>query len=176
MFILKTKRLVLRNLVPKDWKLFYELMEEPETKYYMDDYLEAATEECARRWVGERISYNNEIPRHSYNLAIEFKGEPIGWIGIGEAESEEKKDLDFGYALKKSYWGKGFMTEALRALLKYCFKTMEIEKITGECETRNLASRKVMEKAGMTLEKRFSVKDKKTGQKKEKFRFFIERS
>jgi RimJ/RimL family protein N-acetyltransferase len=176
MFTIKTNRLVLRDLIPEDWKLFLELMKEPETGYYMDDYLKAETEEEAKNWVKERISYNSESPRHSYNLAIELKGEPIGWIGIGEAESKEKKDLDFGYALKRSFWGQGLATEALQAVLKYCFGTMKIKRITGECETRNLASRRVMEKSGMTLEKTFTIRDKKTGQEKEKFRFFIRRS
>lgn len=173
MFSINTKRLILRDLVLEDWEIIYDLMQEPETRYYMEGYLRGETEEEAKGWVNEMIGYNSEIPRHSYNLAIQCNEETIGWIGIGEASSEEKKDLDFGYALKKDFWGQGLMTEALQALIKFCFETMPIKRITGDCETKNLASRRVMEKVGMTLEKRFFGKDGKTGEEKEKFRFYI---
>lgn len=170
MFSIKSKRLILRDLMAQDWELFYNLMKEPETKYYMEGYLKSETEEDAKTWVKERMDYNSEIPRHSYNLAIECNCKAVGWIGIGEAESIDKKDLNFGYALKKSWWGQGFATEALQTLLKYCFEILPIKRITGECEMKNLASQKVMQKSGMTLEKIFVENDKET------LRFIIERN
>ncbi len=175
MFSINTVRLKLRNLVPSDWKLFYDLMQDGDTNYYMGDFIQADTEIEAKAWVHERINYNNENPRHSYNLAIEYEGKTVGWIGIGEAEEEEKKDLDFGYALLRDYWGKGIMAEALKAVIELCFKTMPIHRITGECETRNIASRKVMERAGMILEKKLTIKDEKTGVIRDKFRLYIQR-
>jgi [ribosomal protein S5]-alanine N-acetyltransferase len=174
MFSIKTKRLILRDLKPSDWRLFCDLMKDPQTSYYMGDYLKSGIEE-AKAWVKERTKYNSENPRHSYNLVIELNQEPVGWIGIGEAEKEEKKDLDFGYALMKHYWGQGIMTEALQALLNFCFQNIGIKRITGDCEASNFASRKVMEKSGMTLLKKFIEKDEKTGLNKEKCRYFIEK-
>lgn len=107
MFSLTTDRLLLRDLMPSDWRVFTELMRDVDTCSYMGDHIQAETDEQAQEWVEERIAYNNEQPRHSYNLAIELEGLPIGWIGIGEAEEAEKKDLDFGYALLREHWGNG---------------------------------------------------------------------
>jgi [ribosomal protein S5]-alanine N-acetyltransferase len=175
MFSIPTNRLKLRDVILSDWELFYTLMKDSDTNYYMGDYIQADTEAKAKSWVDERIKYNNEIPRHSYNLAIEYEGKTVGWIGIGEADEEEKKDLDFGYALKREYWGKGIMTEALRLVLDLCFQTMPINRITGECETQNVASRIVMKNAGMIFDKHIRIKDVKTGKIREKVRLYIHR-
>ncbi len=175
MFCIKSGRLTLRDLVLDDWKLFYDLMQEPETRRYMGDYLKAETEDEAKKWVTQTMAFNNETPRHSYNLAIEFNDEAIGWIGIGEAQSEEKKDLDFGYALKKTFWGNGFMTEALQSVIKYCFDSLPIQRITGECESSNIASQKVMQKSGMNRIKTYVFKDEESGQEKEKIIFHIDK-
>lgn len=173
MFSLSTPRLTLRDLINEDWKLFVDMMSEPVTISYMKGHLPEPTESEAKQWVAQRIGYNSKNPRQSYNLAIEFENTPIGWIGIGEAETEELKDWDFGYALKKDYWGKGFATEALRSLISFCYKYHPLTRITGECYTRNIASRRVMEKAGLTLIKEFTTTDKTTGHVKEQFRYHI---
>ena len=94
MFTIKTKRLLLRDLIPEDQTLFLELMKDPNTRYYMGDFIKADIKTEAKAWVKEKMEYNSETPRHSYNLAIKFHGETIGWTGIGEAEEEEKKDLE----------------------------------------------------------------------------------
>ena len=175
MFTIKTERLLLRDLVTEDWKLFLDLMKDEDTRYYMGDYIKADTEEQAKSWIEEKIRYNSESPRHSFNLAIELKGNPIGWIGIGEVDSQDKGDLDFGYALLRDFWRQGLMTESLKAVIDYCFKSLPIHRITGECEEVNLASMKVMEKAGMTLQKRYLAEDKTSGKLKEKLRFYIDK-
>jgi RimJ/RimL family protein N-acetyltransferase len=57
--------------------------------------------------------------------------------------------LDFGYALLPVYWGKGYATEALSAIIHFAFEKLNVEQIYGECDFNNPALARVMEKAGL---------------------------
>lgn len=72
---------------------------------------------------------------------------------IGTPDDPKSADMDFGFAIKKKYWGNGFATEALKYLLEYCFTTLKIQKIVGECDEDNYSSENVMKKVGMKFEK-----------------------
>jgi ribosomal-protein-alanine N-acetyltransferase len=74
-------------------------------------------------------------------------------IGMIELRLEEFK-ADIGYVLARNYWGRGYMTEALRALIAWCFEQPWIYRVWAVCDTENLASARVMEKAGLQREGR----------------------
>jgi len=61
---------------------------------------------------------------------------------------------DIGYELNPKYWGRGYATEAARAMLAFGFDTLGLHRVWAECVAGNLASRRVLEKLGMTLEGR----------------------
>lgn len=84
-------------------------------------------------------------------LAIILKdtGEFIGWCGLDHLDQTEVAPALF-YLMKAGYWGKGLATEAAGALLKYAFTQMEVASIRGGAAPENLASKRVMEKIGMT--------------------------
>ncbi len=52
----------------------------------------------------------------------------------------------------RPYWGRGYCTEAARALLGYAFHTLELNKVESECLTRNPASARVLQKIGLSSE------------------------
>lgn len=60
--------------------------------------------------------------------------------------------LDVGYLLLEKYWGKGFMTEVIAAFIQEAFKLEGIQRVGAVCDTQNIASKRVMEKAGMSYE------------------------
>lgn len=67
---------------------------------------------------------------------------------------------ELGYVLARAYWGRGYMTEVLKALVQWGLKQPEIHRIWAVCDLENPASARVMEKAGMTREgvlRRWSV-------------------
>jgi ribosomal-protein-alanine N-acetyltransferase len=66
---------------------------------------------------------------------------------------ENTTEVQIGYLLKKSYWGKGLATEAASAALKYGFEIAHLEKVVAVAKPDNIASRRVMEKLGMNYEK-----------------------
>lgn len=69
---------------------------------------------------------------------------------IGCIELRVKEDLvDFGYVLRRDQWGKGYMTQALQAVLQEAFEHLGIEKVCGAHECGNDASGAVMRKCGL---------------------------
>jgi RimJ/RimL family protein N-acetyltransferase len=64
------------------------------------------------------------------------------------------KDAVIGYCFNKTYWGKGYATEAVRALLEFGFNRLTLHRISANCDPSNVASNRVLMKAGMKLEGR----------------------
>ena len=117
-------------------------------------YIRSETEAETYPWILGTVVHNARISRLSYNLVIVrlVPDQVMGWIGIGRSSKPTWGDLDFGYALLPDFWGKGYMSEALEALLGYAFEYLGAQRIFGECESTNGASARVMEKVGLRLE------------------------
>jgi len=85
-------------------------------------------------------------------FAIVSEGRLSGSIGIVTKEDIYRKNVEIGYFIAESYWGKGLATKALKAATSYAFTTFEIIRAYAEPFADNSASRRVLEKAGYTLE------------------------
>ncbi len=72
-------------------------------------------------------------------------------IGSFAARYEDHK-IDIGYLLIKSHWGKGYMTEVIESFINEVFKDKDVQRIWAVCDAENIASKRVMEKAGMKYE------------------------
>ena len=64
----------------------------------------------------------------------------------------EHDRASFGYVLNRSYWGNGYMTEALSSVLRLCFEKLELNRVEADHYAGNEGSGKVMQKTGMKLE------------------------
>jgi RimJ/RimL family protein N-acetyltransferase len=146
----ETVRLVIRDLIPEDCSQIHSVFGDKLTNNYTNFF--KASEEETRAWLEETIKHNEANPRFAHSSAIVLRatGEVIGWIGFGHSSRKEIGDRDFGYALRRGLWNHGYMTEALTAVLRFCFVELEVNSVFGECQPENPASARVMEKAGMT--------------------------
>ena len=72
--------------------------------------------------------------------------------GVGLNVNQEHENGEIGYWIGKPYWGKGYCTEAARAVVKYGFEAMGLNRIHATHMTRNPASGRVMQKIGMKHE------------------------
>ena len=61
-----------------------------------------------------------------------------------------------GYAMSESYWGKGLMTEAAQAVLRFAFGPMALDLVSAYCYPHNLRSKRVLEKCGFAYEGRLA--------------------
>ena len=76
----------------------------------------------------------------------------IGSCGF-VSQAPERKAAEIGYWLGKPHWGKGYAVEAARALVRYGFEQMGLERVEAKCSLENYASQRVIEKLGMKYER-----------------------
>ncbi|MBB3020432.1 RimJ/RimL family protein N-acetyltransferase [Microvirga lupini] len=99
------------------------------------------------------MSRRSNADGQGLQLAITPKGKPnslIGMVGIGPSAETGKPDL--GYWLGTPYWGKGYVTEAVRALIDAFFAYGEEDEITACARVINPGSRRVLEKCGFAYQ------------------------
>jgi RimJ/RimL family protein N-acetyltransferase len=97
-------------------------------------------------------------------FAIEVNGQCVGSIGIHPQNDIMRRNAELGYWLGKPYWGRGIATEAIRQMVGYGFDNFDIDRIFARPFGTNIASQKVLEKAGFTLEARFEKTILKNGE------------
>ena len=135
---IKTNRLLLRELNLKDAQQIAKIGNNKKIwENLTDAFPHPYTLQAAYDW----INYNlKKTPPE--NFAIETENTLIGMIGFGKKEHT----LELGYWIGEEYWGKGYATEALRAMTNYIFENYETEEISAKVFTFNPASGKVLEK------------------------------
>ncbi len=144
--IFETPRLILRRFTEDDAALLLQLNSDHEVlKYLHEPVLES--EEKAKEIIRDII-----LPQYSFNLgrwAIHKKDDLqfIGWCGL--KHRTDLNEIDLGYRLIKTAWGKGYATETAWHTLDYGFNTLHLKTITGRAHIDNIASLKVLEKIGM---------------------------
>jgi len=89
-------------------------------------------------------------------------GNFIGWSGlkfITEIENKQFNFYDIGYRYIPKYWGKGYATEATKAILGFGFNTMQLDRIVGKANEENKASIRVLEKCGLKFIEKYYWKE-----------------
>ena len=143
-----TGRLILRPFTLKDTGKVFIMSIEDDMKKWIPDQVYADENE-AREILGFLINcYTEADPTNKpFVLGIELKstGELIGHAGLSPLNHGE---VEIGYAVEEKYQGKGYATEAVRALSEYGLKHFGFKSVTGVVDSMNTASLKVLEKTG----------------------------
>lgn len=92
-------------------------------------------------------------PRLQWHFLLEapLDGRFLGSVCL-MIEREAPSSAELGYWFAREAWGKGYATEASRAILAFGFDQLKLHRIWGKCHERNPASARVMEKLGMSRE------------------------
>jgi [ribosomal protein S5]-alanine N-acetyltransferase len=145
---LETERLVLRAVSEDDIDAVFAFASDPLVAEHTSWLAHQTRDESAAqvaRW-----------------LARYRSAEPVPW-GIEQREDRQLVGrigflwwqgytAELAFALSRQYWNQGYMTEALREVLRFGFETMGLNRIQATCNASNVASSRVMEKAGLTCE------------------------
>jgi len=86
------------------------------------------------------------------HFAIEVQNELAGGIGIEPLGGEHAGVGDFGYWLGRAYWRRGIATAAAKAMVRYGFETLNLRRLDAPVMAANMASARVLEKAGFSQE------------------------
>ena len=107
------------------------------------------TEQDGRDYILAMLSANED---ETFAFAITIDKKVIGSIGIFRQGNIHRRTAELGYYIAEEYWGKGVMTEAVRQACAYVFDKSDIIRIYAEPFTYNIASCRVLEKAGFQYE------------------------
>ncbi len=100
-------------------------------------------------------------PRTFFAIATQI--EAIGSIGLSLGQDVHRYTAELGYWLAEPYWGRGIATCAVRAMVEYAFGELALHRVHAEPFAPNLASARVLEKAGFSLEGRMRANAYKDG-------------
>jgi RimJ/RimL family protein N-acetyltransferase len=146
---IETRRLLLRRWREGDLDAYARICADPEVMRYLPATL--GREESAEQMAW----FEQHWEERQFGLwAVEEKasGEFIGFVGLvyhyGWPEGEHKTEV--GWRLGRAHWGRGLATEGALASVRYGFERLGLERIISITLPQNAASRRVMEKAGLT--------------------------
>jgi [ribosomal protein S5]-alanine N-acetyltransferase len=152
--ILRTERLLIREFMPDDWAPMLAYQRDPRYLRFYDR--DEVTERQAQAIVYMFILWQGEIPRSKAQLAITLAGtgELIGNVGL-RRDSGDDPTADMGYELNPLHWGRGYATEAARAMIDWGFGAWDgLRRVHAHCVAENEASARVLLKAGLRREAR----------------------
>lgn len=141
--IIETERLILRPLRVSDAEDAFEWQSDPEVNRYMVYPLYTDIEKT-REWIAGLGPDANE-----FGFELKSTGKVVGAGGIKYIQDENAWEL--GYNLNRAYWGKGYATEASRALIQWAYDVEGARDFTAAHATANAASGNVIRKCGFSF-------------------------
>jgi RimJ/RimL family protein N-acetyltransferase len=148
--ICETERLILRPVTMEDAEFAYRTTSDPEVARFIGGV----------RTLDWHIQRTKEIVDHQqihgfarWSVILKSTGEQIGRCGPMFKEIEGVPEVELGYAFPRQHWGKGYATEAAKAVLEHCFRVAGQRRVVAIIDPGNHASIRVATKAGMAFER-----------------------
>lgn len=145
--------IVLRQVNPEqDCEKYFEIYSDADAlKYYLGYGKPPANLEQAKKIIQNQINAFEKCREYNWTIADRNTDEVLGRIILSDLQNNNTA-ANIGYFLDRKYWNKGIMTECVRAVVKFGFESLELERIFTSVEPNNIASIKVLEKNGFTKE------------------------
>lgn len=145
---IETERLILRAITDEDIADVYEYAKNPNVgnnagwSYHKS--VEESKEIANQMFIGQDLVWG---------IALKEDNKIIGTIGfVDNIARPYENGKGIGYALSEKHWGQGYMTEAVKEIIRYGFEVVGFEIIHINCYAFNLRSKKVIEKSGFIYE------------------------
>ncbi|KLU65770.1 putative ribosomal N-acetyltransferase YdaF [Desulfosporosinus acididurans] len=146
-----TQRLILRKFEIADTQSVFETwMSDPEVQNnYGENACEtiSETQQILEKWISSYDS--NEFYR--WSIILKETNRNIGQIAFYLMDSKNQR-ADVEYCIGQSFWGNGYASEALKALIEYAFRNVGINRVQAFHRSKNILSGKVLQKSGMKYE------------------------
>ncbi|MFY1637044.1 GNAT family N-acetyltransferase [Solwaraspora sp. WMMB335] len=169
----QTDRLSLRRFTTDDLPLLVELDSDPEVMRYLTGGRPTPAETVRREVLPAILRDYLRFPDFGKWAAVErSSGEFVGWFALkpaavvgptctavvaGHNGRVPVTEVELGYRLRRAYWGRGYASEGARALLQMAFTHPTVERVFAETMAVNVASRRVMEAAGLRFVRSFHL-------------------
>lgn len=149
---LSTQRLQLREISISDLEMIHKLHSLPEVDEFNTLGIPKNLDET-KNIIQKDIDDQVKSPRSRFcwKIILEKTNEFIGLAGMFPS-NDRFKMAEFYYKLFPDYWGNGYATETTKRIIKFGFEELKLHRIEAGVATKNIASIRVLEKAGMTNE------------------------
>ncbi len=149
---LETSRLTLRQFTADDVDNLVDLDGDPAVMRYITGGRPTPREGIRDVILPAFLSYYERDEGLGFWAAIEKSSRDfLGWFHFRPPPGGSPDNVELGYRLRRAAWGRGYATEGSRALIHKGFTELGVRRVFAETMVVNLASRRVMEKAGLKL-------------------------
>lgn len=147
---LETERLILRRLTADDVDLITALDADPVVMRYINGGRPTPREEIRDDYLPFWLAYYERGDRYGFWAALEKgTGQFLGWFHLRPQRTDPDDEPELGYRLVASAWGRGYATEGSQALIRKAFEDFGARRVYAGTMVVNVASWRVMEKAGL---------------------------
>ena len=153
---LETERLVLRQFTEDDVDNLVELDSDADVMHFINGGRPTPRREIESDVLPIFLDYYERFAGYGFWAAMEkSSGRFVGWFHFRPVATAHLDEVELGYRLLKSVWGKGYATEGSRALIQKGFSELGVQRVVAFTMVVHVASRRVMEKAGLRLVRTF---------------------
>ncbi len=146
---LNTTRLHLLEMNESHLDDLFEILSDEETMEFYDIWPDKDKERTMQGILNCKKRFE-EGRGLRWGITLNSSNKLIGSIGF--FWDPKRHCANLGYDLNKAYWGKGIMTEAIKAVLKYAFEVEKVHRVEAQTDPKNFASQKVLLKNGFVKE------------------------
>src|ERR1700758_282606 len=148
--ILETHRLILRPFTMDDLDALVPLFANSDfMRFSLGPYNRAQTATFLEKVIG----LDQEGKPSQFALVRRSPSKLIGYCGFFHQIVDDVVEIEIGYRLDPEHWGEGLATDAARAARDHGFRDWQLPRLISLIHPENVASRRVAEKNGITLEK-----------------------
>jgi RimJ/RimL family protein N-acetyltransferase len=153
---LQTERLVLRRFTEHDVDLLVELDSDPEVMHFITGGRPTTRQEVELEILPAYLGYYERYAGYGFFAVSERStGDFVGWFHFRPENEDDPDQIELGYRLRRSAWGKGYATEGSRALIEKGFRELGVERVYATTMVVNVGSRRVLEKAALRYVRTF---------------------
>jgi RimJ/RimL family protein N-acetyltransferase len=144
---IETERLLLRGFQEQDVEPFVRMHQDPKMLEFLPPSRNA---EEVKAWMQKGLEHIKEHGFGPWAITLKETGQTIGVVGLNfRTDLPFSPCVEIGWRIASEYWGKGYATEAARAVIKEGFTTYHLPEIVSFTSPTNVRSIRVMEKLGM---------------------------
>lgn len=146
----ETARLTLHPWRPEDWSSFAPIAQDPEVMKYITGGI-PWSDERVQEFVAKQIARQAEEGYCRWRLADRTTDATVGFCGGGRMHGLADDEVEVGWWLARSHWGRGLATEAARAAIHDLFTRVHLPRVVSMAARDNTASLRIMAKLGYTF-------------------------
>jgi RimJ/RimL family protein N-acetyltransferase len=148
--LIATERLVLRRFRASDAETLAAYRSDPDVARYQSWTAPVPVEEA--RAIVESLKKADPAQPGWFQYAIELTAKKAHIGDVGVSLNDNRRQAEIGFTLARAYQGRGFAAEAVRAVLDHLFRVQGLHRVSAECDARNTASARLLERVGFTRE------------------------